>query len=1077
MCRLENFLQILYEYMDGGSKKKQGFFSRLVHGSGSNSSNNLQQQQNQQPNAPQVAPHSAPSMSSTHGSTADFDKLSDEDVIKLSDQVLQDMDVPVEKQKEFDLSKRRLLLQMKMKSHENTAIDVTSDPYLIEHLRQVCVVPQHSPGIVSSGNPKAAAYRRKVLSEVRVLLSTKPLSWVMEFGARNGLNVLLEVLRGAHLDMDALSTHEALKCIRCFSNSKYGMRSLFEHKEAIILLANSLHLMEINHTIVQPSDTNDAFIGSLTEVFRLLAVFLHVETENHYKVLKALTMVGDQRRVARLRPCVDVMLLPTESETPQTLELKAASLMFINVLLTKTGSNLGFRAHLRRELGRCGLKKVFVNIENESHEFLKLKKQIDVFTNMRDSDNEELSASFGMANSSDIDNLGKVAEQLVESTVGTPSEEAIMAILRYLLFVREDSDVRNEYLNLIEQCVCQLVIQRDGFDPDFKQRLLDLKVNEMVETIVKRLSESTARVTESKEYGDLKEKYEKMMAEKQELEIRLEQAGKTGGAPPAGGAPPPPPPPIPGGAPPPPPPPLPGGAGAPPPPPPPPPPGGAGPPPPPPPPGAPRPPGAPPLPGGGVVLPHGMKPKKVFKTQKKVRRINWPKLMPQDLEKDSFWVNANEETLVCDELLARLERAFNVKQIDMGEIMETPIGKAKKVKMHCIDGKLAKSVGIALHSLKLSPREICSAILRHDEKVISADAADNIIRALPGDRLEDINKWMKELQEIRKTQELTEEEEFLATFGAITSPSALDRINAIIFKFRFHEMFQELRADITAATAACQEVCGSKRFEDLMRYILLTGNILNSGYNNVVFAFQLSYLPRLDEVKTAGEENFLHFLVETLESMRSNALSFSQDLLSLERAKRVSSLEIAKQIKQAEVQLTKIENQLASAKRFDGQDRFVEVMTPFAATVRDQLSVLKVMEEKMVKNFEKTTKYFAIGKIRDYSVSQFFQDLSVFVEKFKNSQQEIIAKREKLAKEKLRNSENLDRRSKINSSAQKSAGQSNSSKVPSIVFDLKDTKNDKVSLISSPFFFLSFFRQAFDNLFHFLFRLVNWTPF
>lgn len=101
-----------------------------------------------------------------------------------------------------------------------------------------------------------------------------------------------------------------------------------------------------------------------------------------------------------------------------------------------------------------------------------------------------------------------------------------------------------------------------------------------------------------------------------------------GAAPP----PPPPPPPPPGGCPPPPPPPLPGHASMPPPPPPPP---GGGPPPPPPPPGcgAPPPPpfggfgGPPPPPGLPVVkLPYGLEPKKTYKPETVMKRVNWSKV-------------------------------------------------------------------------------------------------------------------------------------------------------------------------------------------------------------------------------------------------------------------------------------------------------------------------------------------------------------------------------------------------------------------------------------------------------------------
>ncbi|TWW55255.1 Protein diaphanous -like protein 2 [Takifugu flavidus] len=148
--------------------------------------------------------------------------------------------------------------------------------------------------------------------------------------------------------------------------------------------------------------------------------------------------------------------------------------------------------------------------------------------------------------------------------------------------------------------------------------------------------------------------------------------------PPPGGAavpPPPPPPPPPGGIPPPPPPPppLPGHACIPPPPPPPPPPGG-GPPPPPPPPGCGPPPpppffggpgGPPPPPSLPVVkLPYGLQPKKIYKPETVMKRVNWTKIVPQEMPENCFWIKVKEEKFENPDLFAQLSLSFSAHSKD-----------------------------------------------------------------------------------------------------------------------------------------------------------------------------------------------------------------------------------------------------------------------------------------------------------------------------------------------------------------------------------------------------------------------------
>ncbi|VVC99649.1 unnamed protein product [Leptidea sinapis] len=265
------------------------------------------------------------------------------------------------------------------------------------------------------------------------------------------------------------------------------------------------------------------------------------------------------------------------------------------------------------------------------------------------------------------------------------------------------------YYKLIEECITQIVLHKNGYDPDFR---LTQRFNIDVQPLIDGLIEKS-RAEEERKLEELKSKLEAAIAARQEAEARV--IGSPGGPPPpppppmpGGGAPPPPPPPLPSGGPmPPPPPPMPGSG----PPPPPPPPGmmgapppppmpGMGPPPPPPPPGmGPRP---PPPPGGFMmpkmpqpdVLPHGLKPKKKWEVGGPLKRANWKTIIPQKMS-------------------------------------EKAVHTLKKVKdLKVLDGKAAQNLSILLGgSLKhMSYEHIRECILRCDTKVLSGNVLDLLIQ-------------------------------------------------------------------------------------------------------------------------------------------------------------------------------------------------------------------------------------------------------------------------------------------------------------------------------------------------------------
>lgn len=69
------------------------------------------------------------------------------------------------------------------------------------------------------------------------------------------------------------------------------------------------------------------------------------------------------------------------------------------------------------------------------------------------------------------------------------------------------------------------------------------------------------------------------------------------------------------------------------------------------------------------------------------------------------------------------------------------------------------------------------------------------------------------------------------------------RLSHILFRVQFEEQVNNLRPDIMAVNAACDEVRKSHAFGQLLELVLLLGNYMNAGSRNAQsYGFDLSSL-------------------------------------------------------------------------------------------------------------------------------------------------------------------------------------------------------------------------------------------
>ncbi|VDI72833.1 diaphanous 2 [Mytilus galloprovincialis] len=944
-----------------------------------------------------------------YGFRPDTSQLSDKEVLEKFERMLDDMNLSEEKKaplRKKDIFQKRSMLGM----HQSVKIvgpgNLDTPASFHAELR----------------NPEVKGDKRlKLLESLRVSLTSNPVSWVQEFGVAGLNGILRNLTYCCDSKTERRSTYEAVRCLKAFMNNKFGLMQMIGHEEALTILSRT----------VDPSDPN-----TMLEAVRLLAAICIVPPDGHEKVLEGITVCGEIRGRDRFVPII--MGLGMRDNQP----MQVANIQLVNAIVS-TPDDLDFRLHLRNEIMRTGMIDLIGSLDTQQDE--ELQTHLRIFHDHKEEDLDEFVHRYDNAHI-ELEDPRQCFDLVYNSTKDTISEPYFLSILQHLLIVRDDAYARPQYYKLIEECITQIVLHKNGTDPDFrhtkrfdidvepllsslheKSRVEDAEVS-IVEISSKLETAITAKQESEAKAMTLEEKVKKyedeltVMKEKIKLGIgaQIQSTGAAGGG---GGPPPPPPPPPPGGGaippPPPPPPPPPGGGGGPPPPPPPPPPPGfgggppppppppfpgGGVPPPPPPPGGPGFPGAPPPPPGfmsppaapSTSLPYGIKKKK-YQPPMQTKRLNWNQVQAKKLEKDSFWVQVREDQYEDESLFQGLIENFGVTKAKIMNTSETaekkPTKKAKELKV--LDPKAAQNLSILLGSIKVPYPEIKRRIVEVDEEKLSSSILESLIRYMPEP------EQMKQLEKLQdQYNDLSEPEQFSVTMCGIKRVTP--RLNSMLFKMQFPDMVQDIKPNLVSAIEACEEVKNSTKFSKLLELILLMGNFLNAGSRNAQsVGFEISFLPKLANTKAQdGKTTLVHFIANIVEQKYPELVGFLDEFTHLDKAARVSEETVTKNLKSMEKQLKQLETDIKNISKtnVDG-DRFAEVMNSFITSAKDQADVLSGMQKKMESLYKEMGKFYAFD-YKKYGFEEFFQDIKAFRDSFSNAMKENAKMRE--TEEKIR---------------------------------------------------------------------------
>uniref|UniRef100_A0A2K5Q6D8 Diaphanous related formin 1 n=1 Tax=Cebus imitator TaxID=2715852 RepID=A0A2K5Q6D8_CEBIM len=546
--------------------------------------------------------------------------VSDEQVLVLFEQMLLDMNLNEEKQqplREKDIIIKREMVSQYLYTSKAGMSQKESSKSAMMYIQELRSGLRDMPLL-------------SCLESLRVSLNNNPVSWVQTFGAE-GLASLLDILKRLHDEKeetagsyDSRNKHEIIRCLKAFMNNKFGIKTMLETEEGILLLVRAMDPAVPNMMI-------DA-----AKLLSALCILPQPEDMNE-RVLEAMTERAEMDEVERFQPLLDGLKSGT------SIALKVGCLQLINALITPA-EELDFRVHIRSELMRLGLHQVLQDLREIENDDMRV--QLNVFDEQGEEDSYDLKGR--------LDDIrmemeypftdSEVFQILLNTVKDSKAEPYFLSILQHLLLVRNDYEARWEWgADSKLTARHELQVEMKKMESDFEQKLQNLQgekdaldsekqqiatEKQDLEAEVSQLTGEVAKLT--KELEDAKKEMASLSAAAVAIAPSVPSSATVPPAPPLPGdcgtmippppapggstiVPPPPPPPLPGGvgitpSPPPlpggasipPPPPLPGGASIPPPPPL---PGGASIPPPPPLPGGASIPPPPPLPGGAGIPP------------------------------------------------------------------------------------------------------------------------------------------------------------------------------------------------------------------------------------------------------------------------------------------------------------------------------------------------------------------------------------------------------------------------------------------------------------------------------------------
>ncbi|KAK0413541.1 hypothetical protein QR680_006862 [Steinernema hermaphroditum] len=836
------------------------------------------------------------------------------------------------------------------------------------------------------------------LDGLAISLRTNSHSYVQKFLHLGGLERMISVLDRCRERSDR--DHIALPLLNSFRallNSSDGRSVFLDSPKALQSVAAALDLQNSRCKIV---------------TLEILSALCVLSDQGHTEVIRALSevspLLGERRRFQKL---VDDLHRPRSSER-ESERVRTAVMCLINALLKSGVSehSLEFRLHLRYELLMLGVQDVIDRLR-DSHGSA-LQDHFDLFEMMRQEDEMEMSSSVDSGSSSPVDfeNPAGMAEALTAKLNNTVALPHFISLLQHMLMIPGDEKhvhMWRLFDMLIQQLSLQVTMGQMSADMepslvkiDIQQALSRLRTQHEYEQLEKELAETNDELElERKRVIELENRVSDLQ---DDAFSRISDFSSSPSDPCHSPTPtilststsslPPVKPPT------------------------------SGPPPP--------PPSAAQLKLlGGSISSLNVPQKNVPKPSATLRTLNWS-VLPANKISSTVWEKIGDEKVYKNLDLEDLATNFVAgkgHQDDNESIYGTLQRKMRSdTLVSVIDAQRSQNCTIMLSKLKLTNREIRTAMLTMDEKgKIPKDMIEQMLKYVPS--REEMTLLKEAVEKYKSPAVLAIADRFLLEVGQI--PRYEQRLKCLHIMRTYKERVDELVPCINAVIKASNSVSSNKKLKQLLSIILAIGNFLNYGKKSGnASGFAVTSLNAVAGVKSAMrcDRNLMHYIIGVVEEKYPELLRMQREMTGIFDAARCSRPEMEQEMRQVEASLRVLSAELRvqekileeeeqelkenienlennnnaeeprlKRRRTVKGDKFIKIVRAFLADSKTQYKEMEALHAEMNSKFFACVRYFAADG-PGCSPDDFFGIFAKFLNTFSECRQQLWDEKEEI---------------------------------------------------------------------------------
>ncbi|RCH81886.1 hypothetical protein CU098_003762, partial [Rhizopus stolonifer] len=355
-------------------------------------------------------------------------------------------------------------------------------------------------------DPNLRSVTTKIAASLEVSLRTRSMDWVIKFIHLKGLHVLCHALdylnhniqdrRDVALELEV----EIIKCIKAIVNTKAGGKEVMDHPEYI-------HAVVFSITCPQWQTRK--------MVCELLAFLCYLDGYEH--VVRGFELMKKFRKTLGIFDAWIQLLIRTltvdkfrgneELAESHLVEYALSNMILINAL-TSIPSNINYRIYLRNQFIAAGLQTHLLP-KLEALDYNLLNIQIESYKDAADTDMEDAFGDEIAQYSTEYAQPSQLFDKLIENVSDTPKgTDYFFSIMKYLLWIKGDAETKQ--------------IVTDRAQHSNKADFTDM-FGMPVGAVIQNFMDLNRLRGKDIEANELREQYEKLIAEKDQLESEVQK--------------------------------------------------------------------------------------------------------------------------------------------------------------------------------------------------------------------------------------------------------------------------------------------------------------------------------------------------------------------------------------------------------------------------------------------------------------------------------------------------------------------------------------------------------------------------